>query len=101
MSIANAVSENCFALASQLVIECDFVKYTIETSGKHKTGKCAPFAYDINSRAVLASLHTGIDNYFNELQEINFNDLTNILLFFEGIGETHLNSILSTMNIPK
>ena len=71
MSIANAVSENCFALASQLVIECDFCKEknTIETSGKHKTGKCGPCAYDINSRAVLASLHTGIGNYFNELQK--------------------------------
>ena len=35
MSIANAVSENCFALASQLVIECDFCKKknTTETSG--------------------------------------------------------------------
>ena len=32
--------------------------------------------------------------------EINFNDLTNVFLFFEGIGETHLNSIFSTMNIP-
>lgn len=66
MSIANVVSENCFALASQLVIECEFCKENniIETSGKHKTGKCGPSAYDINSRAVLASLHTGIGDYF-------------------------------------
>ena len=77
MSIANVVSEKCFALATQLVIECQFCKEknTIETCGKHKSGKCCPSAYDVNSRAALASLHT-------------------------GIGETHLNSILATMNIP-
>jgi hypothetical protein len=77
MSIANVVGEKCFALATQLIIECEFCKENniIETCGKHKSGKCGPSAYDINSRAALASLHT-------------------------GIGETHLNSILSTMNIP-
>ena len=48
MSIANAVSENCFTLASQLVIECDFCE---------------------EKNKILASLHTGIGNFFNELQK--------------------------------
>ena len=77
MSIANVVGEKCFALATQLIIVCEFCKEnnTIETCGKHKSGKCGPSAYDINSREALARLDT-------------------------GIGETHLNRILSTMNIP-
>ena len=41
----------------------------------HRSGKFGPMAYDINSKAALASLHT-------------------------GIGQTHLSSALSIMNIP-
>ena len=47
----------------------------INTWASHKSGKSGPKAYDINSKATLASLHA-------------------------GIGETHLKSILSVMNIP-
>ena len=47
----------------------------MQTSYQHKTGKSGPQAYDINSRAALACLHT-------------------------GVGQTHLDGILATMNIP-
>ena len=50
-------------------------KNKIETSSSHnKSGKPKPNAYDINTKATLASLHA-------------------------GVGETHLKSILSVMNI--
>jgi hypothetical protein len=41
----------------------------------HKSGKFGPMAYDINTKAALACLHT-------------------------GIGQTHLNSAMSILNIP-
>ena len=47
----------------------------MQTSYQHKTGKSGPQAYDINSRAALACLHT-------------------------GVGQTHLDGILATMNVP-
>ena len=47
----------------------------IKTSLSHKSGKAGRNTYDINSRATLATLHA-------------------------GIGETHLTSNLSVMNIP-
>ena len=77
MSIANIVSENRFGLATQLIIECNFCKQhnIVETSKKHTTGRRGPSAFDINSRAALACLHA-------------------------GIGETHLDEICSTMDIP-
>ena len=59
-------------------MQCQFCshKNKIETSSSHiKSGKPGPNAYDINTKATLASLHA-------------------------GVGETHLKSILSVMNIP-
>ncbi|XP_028390793.1 uncharacterized protein LOC114515695 [Dendronephthya gigantea] len=46
-----------------------------ETSRQHTTGKRGPKAFDINTRVALGSLHA-------------------------GIGETHMNNILSCINIP-
>ena len=43
--------------------------------GRHKSGKCAPSDNDINSRAALSCLYA-------------------------GIGQAHLDGMLSTMNIP-
>ena len=45
------------------------------TSKKHKTGKRGPMAYDINTRIALGALNA-------------------------GIGQTHVNSLLSCMNVP-
>lgn len=47
----------------------------IKTSSEHRSGKRGRLTYDINTRAVLGSLHA-------------------------GIGNTHLNNLFSTMNIP-
>ena len=59
-------------------MQCQFCshKNKIETSSSHnKSGKPGPNAYDINTKATLASLHAGVD-------------------------EKHLKSNLSVMNIP-
>ena len=47
----------------------------VKTSSEHKSGQRCPPSHDVNSRAVLGCLHT-------------------------GIGETHLNNLLCTLNIP-
>lgn len=77
LSLCNITSEKSFGLASEFMVKCKFCNQTnaVRTSAQHRGGKRGPLAYDINSRAVLGSLHT-------------------------GIGETHLNNLLSTMNIP-
>ena len=75
--MAKVLDEKEYGLTSKLRVKCQFCagKNTVETSSAYKSGKCGPMAYDINSKAALASLHT-------------------------GIGQTHLNGILSIMNIP-
>ena len=45
------------------------------TSKQHKTGEGGPMAYDVNTRIVLGALNA-------------------------GIGQTHVNSLLSCMNVP-
>ena len=45
-----------------------------KTSNEHRSGQRGPLSQDVNSRAVLGCLHT-------------------------GIGETHLNNLLCTLNI--
>ena len=50
-------------------------KNVVKTSSEHRSGQRAPPSHDVNSRAVLGCLHT-------------------------GIGETHLNNLLCTLNIP-
>ena len=47
----------------------------MKTSSEHRSGQRGPLTQDVNSRAVLGCLHT-------------------------GIGETHLNNLLCTLNIP-
>ena len=54
--------------------ECGRINH-VNTSDTHKTGTRGPCAFDSNTRAVLASLNT-------------------------GIGESHLSKILSTLNVP-
>ena len=60
-----------------MLIACTFCGKTneIKTSGEHKSGKRGPPAFDINTRVALGCLHA-------------------------GIGQTHINNVLSTINIP-
>ena len=46
----------------------------VESSAEHRAGSCGPLVSNINTRAVLGSLHA-------------------------GMGNTHLNNLLSTMNV--
>ncbi len=64
-------------IASKFHISCHLCHTinVVNTSQKHKSGSHGPAAYDNDSRAVLGTLDA-------------------------GIGETHLNTILTTMNIP-
>ncbi|CAB4000412.1 Hypothetical predicted protein [Paramuricea clavata] len=77
LSLSNVQQEKLYGLASKLYIQCQFCGQTnvVETLLAHKSGASGPMAYDINTKSVLTSLHT-------------------------GIGETHLNGILSVTNIP-
>ena len=64
-------------IASILHVSCNHcgAMNDVKTSQTHKSGSRGPLAFDSNTRAVLASLDT-------------------------GIGESHLSRILSTLNIP-
>ena len=66
-----------YGLASTFVIKCPFCGKSnqVKTSGQHRSGKCGPPAFDINTRLVLGCLHA-------------------------GIGQTHINNVLSTLNAP-
>ncbi len=77
MSVANIAKEEKMGIASKFHISCHLCHTIniVNTSQKHKSGSHGPAAYDNNSRAVLGTLDA-------------------------GIGETHLNTILTTMNIP-
>lgn len=64
-------------LASVFSVTCAVcgTENVVKTSSKHRSGQRGPLSQDVNSRAVLGCLHT-------------------------GIGETHLNNLLCTLNIP-
>ena len=66
-----------YGLASTFVIKCPNCGKSnqVKTSGQHRSGKCGPPAFDINTRVVLGSLHA-------------------------AIGQTHINNVLSTLNAP-
>ena len=59
------------------LIKCPFCGKSnqVKTSGQPRSGKCGPPAFDINTRLVLGCLHA-------------------------GIGQTHINNVLSTLNAP-
>ena len=77
LSLQNIIKEEKMGLASKFHISCQLCHTTnlVNTSQKHRSGSHGPAAYDSNSRAVLGTLDA-------------------------GIGETHLNTILTTMNVP-
>ena len=62
---------------SSFVIKCHLcgTLNTVNTSKQHKTGQRGPKAFDVNSRLALGALNA-------------------------GIGQTHVNSLLSCLNIP-
>ena len=73
----NVTEESRHGLASVFSIPCFLCGHLnkIESSEKHRSGKRGPMTFDINTRAALGCLHA-------------------------GIGESHMNNFLSTMNIP-
>ena len=73
----NIVTEKQSVLSSVFTAKCSFCGHNsdVRSSGEHRTGSRDPLASNINTRAALGSLHA-------------------------GIGNTHLNNLLSTMNIP-
>lgn len=77
LSFYNVMDEVRHGLASTFVIECSFCgkNNKIKTSGQHRSGLRGPPAFDINTRAALGCLHA-------------------------GIGQTHINNVLSTLNAP-
>ena len=77
LSLYNVKEERRFGLASVFTVSCSSCgqKNNAKTSSEHRTGQRGPLTHNLNSRAVLGCLHT-------------------------GIGNTHLNSLLSTLNVP-
>lgn len=77
LSLTNCKKEQHLGLASIFMIQCPKCGYInhVKTSSEHRTGKRGPKSFDINSRIVLGCLHA-------------------------GIGQTHINNLLATTNIP-
>ena len=70
-------NETINGLASTFSVDCPHCGETnkVSTSKKHKYGSRGPHAFDVNSRAALATLNA-------------------------GIGHTHLSNITAALNIP-
>ena len=77
LSLVNIIGEKQSGLASIFSITCSYCGHVneVKSSGEHRARNRGPLVSDINTRAVLGSLHA-------------------------GMGNTHLNNLLSTMNIP-
>ncbi len=77
LSLTNCQKEQRCGLASTFFIQCPMCGYInhVKTSREHRTGKRGPKSFDTNSRVVLGCLHA-------------------------GIGQTHINNLLATANIP-
>ena len=77
LSFYNVRDEVRHGLASTFVIICPVCgkNNEIKTSEQHKPGQRGPPAFDVNTRVALGCLHV-------------------------GIGQTHINNLLSTLNAP-
>lgn len=77
LSLGNVIGEQHNGLASTFTVLCSQcnVENTIKTSKEHRSGARGPLTFDVNTRAALGCLHT-------------------------GVGNTHLNNLLSTLNVP-
>ena len=71
------MEEKQSGLSSIFSIKCSFCGHLneVKSSAEHGAGSRDPLVSDINTRVVLGSLHA-------------------------GMGNTHLNNLLSTMNVP-
>ena len=76
LSLTNIMAEKQSGLSSIFSIKCGFCSHEneVKSSAEHRAGSCGPLVSNINTRAVLGSLHA-------------------------GMGNTHLNNLLSTMNV--
>ena len=74
LSLTNIMEENQSGLSSIFSIKCSFCSHLneVKSSAEHRAGSRGPLVNDINTRAVLGSLHA-------------------------GMGNTHLNNLLSRM----
>lgn len=77
MSLGNVIEEHQNGLASTFTVLCSQcnAENTIKTSKEHRSGARGPLTFDVNTRAALGCLHA-------------------------GVGNTHLNNLLSTLNVP-
>ena len=71
LSLQNIVSEEKRGLSSLFIVKCNCCRKlnNVNSSGHHRTGSRGPKADDINTRAVLGSLHadiglTQLNNFF-------------------------------------
>ncbi|XP_067023731.1 uncharacterized protein [Acropora muricata] len=73
----NLVKEDRKGAASVFIVKCHLCGYlnTASTSMQHRTGKRGPLAKDVNTRLALGALNA-------------------------GIGHTHVNSLLSCLDVP-
>ena len=74
LSLTNIMAEKQSGLSSIFSIKCSFCSHEneVKSSAEHRAGSCGPLVNDINTSAVLGSLHA-------------------------GMGNTHLNNLLSRM----
>ena len=77
LSLGNVIEEQQNGLASTFTVLCSQcnAENTIKTSKDTRSSAHGPLAFDVNTRAALGCLHT-------------------------GVGNTHLNNLLSTLNVP-
>ena len=64
LSLTNIMEENQSGLSSIFNIKCSFCSHLneVKSSAEHRAGSRGPLVNDINTRAVLGSLHAGMGN---------------------------------------
>ena len=64
LSLVNIIGEKQSGLASIFSVKCSYCGHVNEgkCSGEHRAGNRGPLVSDINTRAVLGSLHAGLNN---------------------------------------
>ena len=77
MSVVNTVGEGKSGFSSVLTVKCTHCGNLnkVNTSGQHRAESRGPLASDVNTRAILGSLHI-------------------------RIGQTQLNNLFTTLNVP-
>ena len=64
LSLTNIMAEKQSGLSSIFNIKCSFCSHVneVKSSAEHRAGSHGPLVNDINTRAVLGSLHAGMGN---------------------------------------